>query len=65
MGLDEYFGLIIMILTALTFVALSLIFLYMIYGEKRETVLVKRTRRLKVVEHQLFRISSNLNLTCC
>ena len=36
MGIDEYFGTIILILEGLSFVAIFLIFLYMIYGEKEE-----------------------------
>lgn len=36
MGVDEYFGTIILILEGLSFVAIFLIFLYMIYGEKEE-----------------------------
>jgi flagellar basal body-associated protein FliL len=37
MSVEEYFSTIIWILMGLAFVAISLIFLYMIYGEKEET----------------------------
>jgi len=36
LSVEEYFGIIINILMGLTFIALMLIFLYMIYGEKEE-----------------------------
>lgn len=36
MGVDEYFGTIILILEGLAFIAIFLVFLYMIYGEKEE-----------------------------
>lgn len=42
MGVDQYFGTIILILEGLAFIAIFLIFLYMIYGEKGEAV---RSRR--------------------
>jgi hypothetical protein len=38
MSIDEYYVLIISVLMGLTFIALILIFLYMIYGEKEESV---------------------------
>jgi flagellar basal body-associated protein FliL len=37
MSVDNYFSIIISILMGLAFVAISLIFLYIIYGEKEET----------------------------
>jgi len=37
MTTEVYFSIIIWILMGLTFIAISLIFLYMIYGEKEET----------------------------
>lgn len=38
MNVEEYFGMIISILMGLTFIALFLIFLYMIYGEKEKSI---------------------------
>jgi len=37
MSIEDYFGIIIWVLMGLAFVAIALIFLYMIYGEKEET----------------------------
>jgi len=34
---DEYFAMILMVLMGLTFIALLLIFYYMVYGEKEES----------------------------
>jgi hypothetical protein len=36
MSVEEYFSTIMMVLMGLTFIALALIFLYMVYGEKEE-----------------------------
>jgi flagellar basal body-associated protein FliL len=37
MSVGDYFAIIIWILMGLAFIAISLIFLYIIYGEKEET----------------------------
>jgi hypothetical protein len=37
MSVDYYFSIVIWILMGLAFIAISLIFLYIIYGEKEET----------------------------
>jgi hypothetical protein len=36
MSVEEYFSIMIWVLMGLTFIALSLIFLYLIYGKKEE-----------------------------
>jgi hypothetical protein len=36
MSVEEYFSVVIWFLMGLSFIAISLIFLYMIYGEKEE-----------------------------
>jgi len=43
MGVDEYFSMVILALMGLTFIALVLAFLYMIYGEKEESVPSSKT----------------------
>ncbi len=37
MGLEAYFAILLMILSAVSFITLALIFLYMIYGKEEET----------------------------
>jgi flagellar basal body-associated protein FliL len=37
MSVEEYFSIMIWVLMGLTFIAISLIFLYMVYGEKEES----------------------------
>lgn len=59
MTAEEYFGLIIYVLMGLTFIALVLIFLYMIYGGKEEaTSSPKVTFIRNVLNTLLFRLCS-------
>ncbi len=54
MSVEEYFSTIIWILMGLTFIAISLIFLYMIYGEKEEaTETSSSTKAVTVTRHVL------------
>jgi hypothetical protein len=57
MGVDEYFGTIILILEGLSFIAILLIFLYMIYGEKEERGSPTRAALLLKILSLLFHFS--------
>ncbi len=51
MGVDQYFGTIILILEGLSFIAILLVFLYMIYGEKEESAASARvTLPMKILD---------------
>jgi len=47
MNVEEYFGMIISILMGLTFIALFLAFLYMMYGEKEESATPTKVKFFK------------------
>ncbi|MBS7614963.1 hypothetical protein KEJ18_04450 [Candidatus Bathyarchaeota archaeon] len=58
MTVEEYFSTIIWILMGLTFIAISLIFLYMIYGEKEETSQTESPAKAVNVSSRLFQIAT-------
>jgi len=60
MTVEEYFSTIIWILMGLTFVAISLIFLYMIYGEKGEATENSSSTKAAVASH-LFRFTNRIS----
>lgn len=53
MSVADYFGMIILILMGLTFIALFLAFLYMIYGEKEEGTSSTNVRPLHKIRKNL------------
>ncbi len=55
MGVDQYFGTIILILEGLALIVIFLVFLYMIYGEKEEAVRSTRvTVPMKILISSLY-----------
>jgi len=59
MGVDEYFSMVILALMGLTFIALVLAFLYMIYGEKEESApSSSKTAFLRKIMSLLFVLTS-------
>ena len=60
MSVRDYFDTIIWILMGLAFIAISLIFLFMIYGEKEETPQsTSPTKAMKVVD-RIFQITHKI-----
>jgi len=56
MTIEDYFSTIIWILMGLAFIVISLIFLYMIYGEKEETTQSETPAKAINVSSRLFKI---------
>ncbi|OYT49904.1 hypothetical protein B6U79_00875 [Candidatus Bathyarchaeota archaeon ex4484_231] len=57
---DEYFSMIILVLMGLTFVAISLIFLYVVYGEKETTVQTTKANMRQMFFNSFLRVQLTL-----
>ena len=60
MGIEEYFSTIIWVLMGLTFVVISLIFLYMIYGEKEEATETSSSTKATTATNHLFKFTNRI-----
>ncbi len=60
MSVEEYFSTIIWILMGLTFIAISLIFLYMIYGEKEEATETSSSTKTITVMNNILKFTSKI-----
>ncbi|MEM2888140.1 MAG: hypothetical protein QXI71_04660 [Candidatus Bathyarchaeia archaeon] len=60
MTIEEYFSTIIWILMGLAFIAISLIFLYMIYGEGEETTQSESPTKAIKVSGKIIQITKML-----
>jgi len=62
MSVEEYFSTIIWILMGLTFIAISLIFLYMIYGEKEESTETSSSTKAITVTNSILKFTSKIQV---
>jgi hypothetical protein len=60
MPVDYYFSIIIWVLMGLDFIVISLIFLYMIYGEKEETAQSTSPTKAVMVADSILQISCKI-----
>lgn len=58
MDTASYYGMIISVLIGITFIALIFAFLYIIYGEKEETLTSSQTEHVKDINKIFIRIAS-------
>ncbi len=63
MDIGTYYGMITMILVALTFIVLCLAFLYMVYGEKEETTSSPKAKFFKAISESVPVITAKFHLT--
>jgi flagellar basal body-associated protein FliL len=61
MSVEDYFSTIIWILMGLAFVAISLIFLYMIYGEKEETTQSTSPTKVMTAVNNFLKITNKIS----
>jgi|GEM_PF-3450580 uncharacterized membrane protein len=61
MSIEEYFSTLIWVLMGLTFVVISLIFLYMIYGEKEEAVETSSPTKATTAANRVFRFTNRIS----
>jgi hypothetical protein len=62
MSIEEYFSTIIWILMGLTFIAISLIFIYMIYGEKEEATESSSSTKAITVTNSIIKFKSKIQV---
>jgi hypothetical protein len=62
MSVEEYFSTIIWILMGLTFIAISLIFLYMIYVEKEESTETSSSTKAITVTNSILKFTSKIQV---
>jgi hypothetical protein len=62
MSVEEYFSTIIWILMGLTFIAISLIFIYMIYGEKEEATETSSSTKAITVTNTILKFTSKIQV---
>ncbi len=60
MSVEDYFSTIIWVLMGLAFIAIALIFLYMIYGEKEETSQFAGPTKAVKVLNNILQIASKI-----
>jgi len=60
MSVEDYFSTIIWVLMGLAFIAIALIFLYMIYGEKEETSQFAGSIKAVKVLNNILQIASKI-----